>query len=168
MGVVNTKSAQITAADATQPVAFANTLTTGAVLRESVDTLEVAAADSDTSVYRFMRIRSSHRLSQITLFNDAIAGGTNYDCGLYKTAHDGGAAVSVHLFAATVDLTVATTLGIELLFYTLGIETIAYPVWQMLGLSSDPGIYYDICLTGNTVGTGAGTLSMRTRYVMGT
>lgn len=166
MAVVNTKSTSITNADAI-PIVLNSPLDTHGILRESVDTLEVAAADSDTSTYRFARVHSSWRPSQITVFNDAIAGGTVYDCGLYRTAQDGGAVVSAAAFASNVDISAGTILGTEMLFTTLNVDQIRKKFWEIAGATLDPNYWYDIVLTGDTVGTGAGTICMRTRYVAG-
>jgi hypothetical protein len=40
-------------------------------------------------------------------------------------------------------------------------------VWEDLGLSADPGLVYDVCLTGNTVGTAAGDIAIKMEYTAG-
>lgn len=167
MATANTKSTQITNADLPTAIVFNDARVANGSLREAIATLEVAAADDNNSVYRFVRLRSNDRISQITVFNDAITGGTSYDCGVYKTSRDGGAAVASHAFALNMDMSSASSLGTEALQYTNGIENIEKQLWEVLALSADPRLFYDICLTGVTVGTGAGTLSMRVRYVPG-
>lgn len=168
MATANTKATAITNADA-QPKVFTPAILSGAYLREAVGTVEVAAADDDGSVYRFARIRSSARMSEITVFNDAITAGTSYDVGLYRTAKDGGAVVDADLFASALDLSSASAVaGTQALTEATAtnIDKIEKQLWQLLGLSADPMIDYDLCLTGNTVGTAAGTISVRTRYVI--
>lgn len=166
MAVVNSKSTSITNADAV-PIVLNSPLDTHGILRESVDTREVAAADDDGSTYRFSRVHSSWRPSQITVFNDAIAGATAYDCGLYRTAQDGGAAVDDDCFATAVDISAGTILGTEMMFEVLNIDQIRKKFWEIAGAAADPDYWYDIVLTADTVGTAAGTISMRTRYVAG-
>jgi len=169
MATVNTTATAITNADA-QPKSFTPANVAGAYLREAVGTVEVAAADDDGSTYRFARIRSSARMSSISVFNDAITGGTSYDVGLYRTAKDGGAVVSAALFASALDLSSASAVaGTEALTEATvtNIDKIEKPIWQLLGLSADPMIDYDLTLTANTVGTAAGTISVRARYVNG-
>lgn len=162
MGVVNTKSLQITNSDSTSLI-LNDLRTSGAMVREAVDTVAKAAADSNASVYRFFRVQSNWRISEIMIWNDAITGGISYGCGLYRVAREGGSAVSASLFASTADLSVSTAiLGMGL--YLPGITTVRQRVWELLGLASDPQISYDICLTANTAGGGAGNFTMRLRY----
>lgn len=170
MGVANTKTNLVTNLDATPPTMNPLYLM-GGVLREQVGTAEIAAADDDTSTYRLGRVHSSWRISQLTLFNDAITSGAVFDVGLYATAEDGGAVVDANAFADNISLTSASLTGTELLFEggsAVGVEDIEQQVWQMAGQSSDPNQWYDIVFTGDTVGSGAGTVSLRTRYVANT
>lgn len=162
MAVANTKSTIITNADATPPVLTSSKITGGMYLREAVATVEVAAADDDTSVYRMVRVPSNARISSVQYANDAITSGTVYDIGVYKTAADGGAVVSVELFASDLDLSSARALT-ECAYEATAtdISKIEQELWQRLGLSTDPGIMYDICFTGATVGSAAGTLALR-------
>jgi hypothetical protein len=163
----NTKANLITNLDANPPVMNPLYLM-GGVVREQVGTAEIAAADDDASVYRLARVHSSWRLSQLTLFNDAITSGTVFDLGLYATAADGGAVVDANAFSDNISLASASVAGTEVLFEggsTNGVEDIEQQVWQMAGQSSDPNVWYDIALTGDTVGSGAGTVSLRTRYI---
>lgn len=170
MGVVNTLTNSVTNLDATPPVQNSLAIM-GGVVREQVGTVEIAAADSDTSTYRLGRVHSSWRISQLSLFNDAITSGATFDLGLYRTAADGGAVVDANAYADNIALTSASLTGTELLFEgssAVGVEDIEEKVWQNAGLSSDPNVWYDIVLTGDSVGSGAGTVSLRTRYVANT
>lgn len=168
MAVVNSKSTLVTNADASPAVMTANVIA-GAVVKESVATREIAAADDDTSVYRFTRIASGARVSQLLFANDAITGGTSFDCGLYDIAANGGAVVDADLFLSEVDFSSARAQWTDLTHESASndIADVEKVVWQLLGLTSDPQKQYDVCLTGNTVGSGAGTISLTCRYVDG-
>ena len=48
----------------------------------------VAAADSDTSIYKIARLKSNLVPLQMKINNDAITSGSDYDLGLYKTNGD--------------------------------------------------------------------------------
>ncbi len=164
MAVVNTKSTAISNADAS-PAVLNNPRVVNGFLRESVGTVEVAAGDDNDSVFRFVRVPSNARISTVEIACDAITGGTDYDVGVYDTAAAGGAVVSVNLFGDAIDLSSA------LAFTDVTYETTAtnkskvdQELWQLLGLTSDPAKFYDICATGVTVGTAAGTISMRVRF----
>jgi hypothetical protein len=165
MGVVNTKATLIGNADSVPPT-LTNSHMNG-YLREMPGTVEVAAADSDGSVYRLVRVPSNCRVSELTLANDAITAGTSFDVGIYKTARDGGAVVSAALFASAVDLSSAHDFTNDLLEATAtDISQCEKRLWELAGLSADPGIDYDICATGNTVGSAAGTISMKVKFVV--
>lgn len=164
MATVNTLTDIVTNLDATPKVMNGLHLM-GGVLREQVGTVEIAAADSDNSVYRVGRVHSSWRVSEIKRFNDAITSGSDYNVGLHAIAEDGGAAVDDNLFADAVSLASASAVGVNDVFEALGVENIEKRVWEALGLSSDPGLWYDVTYTGISVGSGAGTLSAQVRYV---
>jgi hypothetical protein len=170
VAVVNTKSQTIIDADA-RPVTAASQFVMGGRMRESVETLEVVAADSDTSTYRALRVHSSWRISQILILNDAITGGTSYDVGLYDIAEKAaGAVIDADAFASAVDLSTASTgAGTDVTFEAVAtdIDKIKSKVWQRAGLTTDPNKWMDLVLTANTVGTADGTISVKIRFVAG-
>lgn len=162
MAVANTKSTQISNAEATPVVINEGGHVRGTVYRAGA-TVEVAAADDNNSVYRFVRIPSNAIVTSIKCFADAITGGTDYDLGLYKTAENGGAVVDVNCFADAVDLSSGLT-GTELRYEIADINTINEKAYEVASVATDPKEEYDICLTGVTVGTGAGTISLEVMY----
>ncbi len=170
MAVANTKSTAITNLDASPSVRNPLYLQ-GGVLREAIGTVEIAAADCANSVYRMVRVHSSWRISNIVRFNDAITSGTDYDVGLYQTAENGGAVKNVNCFADAVSLATGVVVGVEDLFEAgadEGIEDIEKRVWEYAGDSADPNVFYDLCYTGVTPGSGAGTLTVKVHYVANT
>lgn len=167
MAEANTKAASITNLDASPRVLNAKIVFDGAV-HEQVSTLEIAAADDTASVYRLGRVHSSWRISELTLFNDAITSGADFDMGLHRTAEDGGAAVDANAYSDAVTLVSGSLTGVQHLFESggaKGVEEIEQAVWQDAGYSSDPGYWLDVTLTAATPGSGAGTVSARIRYV---
>ena len=161
MPVENRKTATLAAEDlANERIASA-----GKVLLGDVATIEVAAADDDGSVYRLIRVPSNCVLTNIDLASDALGTGASYDVGVYEVAANGGFAVDQDEFASGVSLVsaIAWTSVMEEAVPT-DISKIGQPLWQRLGLTSDPGRAYDICATGVVAGTTAGTISMRVRY----
>lgn len=169
MAVANTKSTVITNADASPRTPNSSYLEHGKI-RECVATVEVAAADDDTSVYRMVRIPSGARISQILVANDAITAGTSYDLGVYKNAGDGGAVVNVDQFLSAVDMSSARAQFTDLTHESadFDIDKVEKRIWEMTGiaLTADPFLEYDIAFTANTVGTAAGTISLIVRYVL--
>lgn len=166
MAVANTKATLISNADSTPPV-LSNGILGDALLREAVGTVETLAADDAGSVYRLCRVPSNARLSSILMATDAITGATQADIGVYKTAKDGGAAVDDDFFATNVDISTAATVFTEYLYEATAtdISKCEQPLWQLLGLSADPQIDYDICCTVNDV-TAAGTIAMKVKYAV--
>lgn len=168
--VVNTKSTIVTNADANSADLTGAYIHHGR-LREQVATVEVAAADDDTSVFRFFRVWSGWRISSLEYANDALTSGTSFDIGLLQTAENGGSATGADadIFATAVDLSSAhdfTACTYEAT--ATNISKVEKRIWELLGQSADPQRWYDVAVTANTIGSAAGTISMRMRYVDGT
>ena len=167
MAVVNTKAAVVTNGDAT-PVDLSSGFLSNGRLREVIGTLEAVSGDSIGSTYRLGRVFSSVRISQVLLKCDAITT-CAADIGVYKTAADGGAAVDADLFASAQSLATALT-GTDVTHESgvFGVEDVEQQLWQALGLSADPKIWYDIVATLTAAAGSAGTISLAVRYVDGT
>lgn len=174
MAVANTKSAVITNLDASPAVMSQDQ---GSRVRVRSGTVAVAAGDDDGSVYRFVRVQSTDKLLSIHCVHDTVLAGTGYECGLYDTAANGGAAVDIDCYQGeftmvgavpAVPHVLATAAYHELLWGAVhGVEDIEQRVWADAGLSADSKTSYDICLTAGTVGTAAGDISMIVYYVDG-
>lgn len=167
MAVVNTKSNAITNGDATPNVLSSSTICQG-ILRESVGTVEAAAADDNDSIYRMVRVPSSARISSILLASDAVTGSSDVNVGVWQTAANGGAVVNENIFADAVDLSTSATAFTEVILETTAtdIAKVEYPLWQLLGLSADPNRDYDICLKAVAAASAAGTYAMKVKYVV--
>lgn len=161
MAVVNTKSTAVSNADATQPRIITPSYLAGTNLRMCVGTVEVAAADTDASVYRMVRLPANAIVYRIEVMNDAITAGTDYDLGIYKTAVNGGAVISAAKFSSAIDMSLARSLPFDAMFEALNIDQVEKRLFELAALSADPQTEYDICFTANTVGSAAGTLSLR-------
>jgi hypothetical protein len=165
MAVVAVKSNQVTNADAS-PRVLNNGSTAGGVVHEFVATVALANGDDIASTYRFMRVRSSDRVSAVKLYCDAVTTCAG-DFGLYRTAADGGAVVDADFFASAQSLAAAITTGTEIQHESAvyGVEDIEKPLWSGLGLSTDPGIDYDIALTLTAAAASAGDVSLKVTTV---
>lgn len=123
------------------------------------ETVEVAAADDNNSIYLFVPIKSADRLIDLYVMNDAITGGTSYDFGLFTFDGTTATEIDVDVYASAVDLSSArgpTSIGFE----ARNIANIKQRVWQNAGLTEDSGLTYYIGAKANTVGTAAGTISV--------
>lgn len=164
MAVVNTKSTAVTNADAT-PVDLNPQYQSRGVLRESVSTLEAVSGDSIGSTYRMVRVASGWRVSDILLDCEAITTCAG-DVGLYRTAADGGAVVDADFFASAQSL--ATALHSQNVTNESGVVDIANKgkrLWEMLALTADPNVYYDVVVTLTAAAGSAGTITLRARTV---
>lgn len=174
MAAANTKSTAISNADATQPAVEGKSWIRGTNSWVAVGVVEVAAADDDNSVYRFVRVPSGARITKLELASDAIAGGTDYNLGLYKPAAVGGGTVVKNssdtavdnLFCDALDLSAGNTVPVNVLHDQIDLADSEKRLWELLGFSADPFTEYDICLTGITVGTGAGTIKLAAEWVI--
>ena len=167
LAVVNTLGANITNANAVPRVLTENRVK-GGVVHAQVDTVEVAAADDNTSTYRMARLHTSDVITHIWLYNDAITGGTDYDLGCYDVADNGGLVIDANNIATAVDMSSArTTLPLDLAHEALDIASCQQALWQVLGLATDPQKLVDLVLTANTVGSGAGTITLKVETLPG-
>lgn len=133
-----------------------------------VATEEIAAADDDGSKYRFFKsIPSTYIPVEITVACDAITGGTDYDLGLYKVGV-GGAVVSVNCLMNAQDLSSALTraTGHQLGLAAVNIANVNQTLGEISGQTDIDGAY-DIVLTGQTVGSGAGTVTIIATFAQG-
>lgn len=162
MAVVNTKATSVANADST-PVVITNRIIARGPMVTTVGVVAKAASDSDTSVFRFVRVPSNARIVSINRANTAITAGTSYQIGVHETAANGGAAVSAGLFAATQDLSSASA-GTLSRYLAASVANGEQALWQLLGLTADPKKDYDITMTGVTAGTGAGTILLEVGY----
>jgi len=153
------KTNAITNLDAT-PIVRANPWVHGGNAKQFAGTIEAVNADSIGSTYRFFRIGSWMRPVNLTIFCDAITSAAG-DLGLYRTATDGGAVVAQALFASAQSIATAIVLGTNIRFEQDDIANVEKRVWELLGLSADPNLEYDVALTLTAAATASGTLSLQ-------
>lgn len=145
-----------------------NALVSGSPEICMVNTVEVAAGDDDGSVYRFFKgLDSTLIITDIKVNNDAITGGTAFHVGLYDA--EKGAVVDADIFAASLDLSSAHATGSEISGMTaVAIENKIKMLYEHLGKTvANRKPRYDLCLTGATVGTAAGTITVTVRAIQG-
>lgn len=171
MAVVTTKSGPITNRDATPQVKNSSQVE-GGLLRESVGTAEAANGDSIASKYIMASVPSNARISQVLLSCDAITTCAG-DVGVYRSTADGGAVVDADFFASAQSLAVALV-NSDVTHEAdaadagsgFGLADTEKPLWQALGLTSDPGVMYDIAVTLTAAAGSAGTISAKVRYAV--
>jgi hypothetical protein len=159
MAVNAYKTLSIANLDAT-PIVRANPWVHGGNSKQFAGTVEAVNADSIGSTYRFFRVGSWMRPVSFTLFCDALTGGAA-DLGLYRSAADGGALVSQALFASAQSIAAANTAGLSIRFEQDDIANVEKRIWELLGLTADPNLEYDVALTLTAALTASGTLSLQ-------
>jgi hypothetical protein len=132
-----------------------------------VNTVAIASADDDGSVYRFFSSVPSNLIpTEITITTDGQTGMTDCDLGLYKVA--GGAVVDKDVLMDGQTLASALTRASG---HQLGLANVniadATKTLAVLSAQTDPDACYDIALTANTVGSAAGTVTIIAKFVQG-
>lgn len=127
-------------------------------------TYAVAAADSDGDIYHMVPVFSKWSIKHIMVYNDAITAGTSYDIGLYSSAAT-PVVVDVDAYASAVDMSSArTSVPIDAAFEARNITAVNQKVHQDGAVTNDPGVWYWLSLTANTVGTAAGDITLIVEY----
>lgn len=125
-----------------------------------IATEELAAADDDGSVYRFFKdVPSSFKPVEIVVMCDAITGGTDFELGLYD--RNFGAVVSKGLFMtgqtlASASRTINGLAAVDIA--DIGAKKSIAELLSLTPTTAKPA--YDVALTGDTVGTAAGTVTI--------
>lgn len=140
-----------------------------------METFEVAAADTDLSVYRvFKNIPQEYIPVSIKIFNDVITGGTDYDLGLYRSFDENvadGIVIDREALAATLDMaTIATRAAPKNGLGAVAIEDIKKRIYELAGDTLIPytkELGYDVAFTAVTVGSTAGTISIVATFAQG-
>lgn len=162
------KGTAITNREATPRVLNDPGLGDGATVKCAVGYLaSVTASLSATSVIRLVTIPSNAVVMRVELSSGAQTAGA-FNCGIYRTNADGGAAVDDDLFASAVSCAAAVVnsdITNESTNYTIAKQS--QQIWEAAGLSADPKGMLDVALTCNTtdVTTGTGAIGVRVWYV---
>lgn len=146
---------------------------------ETVRVISIAAADDDTSKYFMAEVPGTAVLERVELEGPAISGASDYDIGFYDT--DGNVIIKDKL-ADGLDLSSITGLptgptgdavrqGMTNLALADAVKSVAELAGHVVKALPATGETrakekYRIVLTANTVGTAAGTLIARVRYLM--
>lgn len=143
----------ITLLDAEPPVFPAKGLNGGRV-HYATDKVEIASGDSSTSTFTLARIPyDAVILPGSLLYHDAITSVTDADIG---TSDDPNG------LADALDISSA---GSKQVLEQVDIANYYKPLWELVGLTSNPGGLADIIVTINNNAGAAGTLSLHLQYV---
>lgn len=142
-------------------------LVNGDVEMTMIATVEIAAADDDGSKYRlFKGVPSTYIPTEITIACDAITGGTDFELGLYKTNLGAVISKGVLMTGQTLASALTRATGHQLGLAAVNIDSANKTLGALSG-QTDIDPVYDIVLTGDTVGTAAGTVTVIATFVQG-
>ena len=173
MAVELTKSTAVTNASAAPRVNNPMSIDGGRI-KHRVGRTEFSATASIASIARLLRVKSSDLVAQLLLSCDAITSAAG-DIGLYDIESvNSGAVVDVDFFASAQSLASAlknSDVGHEAdsadAGAGFGLADTEKKVWELLGLTADPGKEYDVAITLTAAATAAGTAVLRMYYVDG-
>lgn len=141
----------------------AENVTNGGKMRYIIETVEISAADDNNSVYRLARLPYNAVVKEVTIACDAITGGTNFDLGLYDTPSiNAGAVIDKDLLMDGQSLATASRVidGLQ----TVNIANLHKKLYELAGVTESITKLVDVALTGNTVGSAAGTVTAKIVY----
>jgi len=165
MAVVNTLSATITARDASPQIPVDLRLGGRSFTKREVIT--IANGDSTTSKYRFFPLPSNAVVESVKVSAPDIGTTTAGDFGLYDTTQNGSAVVSATFFQAAVVLNAGAITKSEIVFgNVITVANSKQRIWQQLGLASDPGKDYDVCMNLSGAADAAGAVLLEIQYKM--
>lgn len=172
MAAEHIKSANITDLDAVPPLKRRGGFGAGDGLKVCNASLTVTTGKDSGSTYQLVRVKTTASIKQILLDSAALSASTAFDFGVYYSdANDGtatanqGTAIDADLFASAVACTNANRavdITNEQGDYTIDLRNKA--LWDALGLSSDPGGYFDIVATATASTAGTGTMGITVYY----
>lgn len=170
MAVVNKLSAALAQRDGVPSQLNSNAaptkLATGRV-KESIGVIAVANGDSAASVLRLFSVHSSWRVSALLLSCTAITAAAA-DIGLYDLpTRNAGAAVDADFFGAAQSLATAVASQNVLAGNVVTVDKLEWPIWRLLGLAADPGLYYDVAATLTAGATAAGSIALKGHFIDG-
>lgn len=166
MAVVNRNSVGLANATAT-PLVLNSPARGESELREKVAVVLSAADDTAASIGRFLRLPSNARVSNLLITAADATTAAAIDVGLYDV--DDGAVVDADFFASAFDLALGPFAESEIKdesgvsYTTVNLEK---TIWELLGLTSDPGKEYDVAYTITaTFNGGPVAIALKARYV---
>jgi hypothetical protein len=125
--------------------------------------IPTSATDLANSVYTFCQVASNDILTAVDFGATALTAGA-ISVGLFlPNTLTVAATNSDHLFATSINCASAVAPA-DKRFTNLAVTTAGQRVWQLLGLSSDPGAVYDLAGYSTTAATAAGTLYCKVQY----
>ena len=173
------KSTLITNRDAT-PKVFTDAFISGGQLSQSYGFIYTGASDAAGTNYKMVSVPSDARLSSLGFINTTLGNSSKVDVTAWypTTIQSGGGNFLAQSLAGTIissSAFVAGMLGdttnntmLELITVATTLNYPQYqemPLWQFLGLATDPGLSIDLGLSVRVAVATAGYIGMKATYV---
>ena len=145
-------------------------LVNGGAVKVVPVTFEIAAADDDASIYRVLKDINPDLIPvKIELYTDAMTGATDYDLGIYLPLSEGGAEIDKDVFLDGKDVNAGNLKASPIDGMTnVNIANLQKKIFEHAGHTiATKKRGYDIAITANTVGSGAGTVTVVFYFIQG-
>lgn len=170
------KSTLLTNRDAT-PKVLTDSFLSGGIMEEVQGSVKTGASDTANSYYRLVTVPSNARLSSLLWQSEALGSGCIVDVGVFYptsiptgggnflAASLGGTLISSSIFAAGLTAPAATAItDITNQSGNYLIPLQETPLWNVLGLTADPEISFDIGFVTRVATAAAGYVGLKCRY----
>jgi hypothetical protein len=169
MASENLKTTAITNLDATPPVRTTNY---GQRLQAGYGSLTATTGTTTGSVYQMYRLPSNAILYSILMWLDATVTTFTGDVTLYYSdtwadgtdADAGTGLVAAHIFQTAYAFASETSPQELFLGGNVKGASLGQPLWQIAGLASDPGGFFDLVIVTTTTTSGAPVINCQVKY----
>ena len=158
---MTTRNTTIVANPLASPQVFNDAAELHGVLRTACGTAELLAGDStDNDVVLLAPISSKATIHSLKIGSDTLGGSCTFNVGVHN--YDGTVADEDCFATAVADAAAMTDVRYEV----ATINTTGQKLWEIAGLSSDPGGMLYVSITFNATGGTIGTLSWNINYAV--
>lgn len=174
MAVVTLKSGIITNRDAT-PKVITDAYVSAGDIRESWGYVLTGAADNAASKYILCTVPSNARMSAVDFQCSGLGTSAALNVGIYYPSYipvDSGiaqslanTAINTTVFASALSVAAAVESTNLLSNARVAINLQDRQLWQLAGLSADPGFSLDVVCAVSTATQAAGYVGVKARYV---
>tara|TARA_R100001463_G_scaffold32184_1_gene72267 strand:- start:516 stop:995 length:480 start_codon:yes stop_codon:yes gene_type:complete len=158
---MTTKNTDLVANQLASPQVLNNAAELHGVLRTACGTVELAAGDStDNDVVLLAPLPSKSTINQLYVGSDDFGGSCTFNVGVHN--YDGTVADEDCFATAVADDAAMADVRHEV----ATINTVGQKLWEIAGLTSDPGGLLYVSITFAATGGTAGTLSWNVSYAV--
>lgn len=170
------KSTILVNRDAT-PKVLTDAFISGGIMEESQGSVKSGAADAAGTTYRLIQVPSNARVSTLQWQSEALGSGCILDVGVwypttvpvgganFLTSASNGLIISSSIFATGLTAPAAnalTEITNQSTNYLIPLQET--PLWNVLGLASDPEVDFDIGFVARIATAAAGYVGLKCRY----